>query len=454
MKILLISANNEHEPYPVAPLGLTYIASILKGRGHNVSLLDLCFVDDDLEAVETSLLHCNPDFIGISLRNIDNLTFNRSVFYLSRVKLIVSFLKAKTSVPIVIGGSGYSIFPEEVLRYLELEIGIVGEGENAIALLLEAINNNGNLHTIPNVCYLENDEFKFNSIQYNQSECLPDRTLLNNQKYLDLGGMANIQSKRGCPFHCSYCTYPNIDGNKLRLREPDIVVDELQELHDVYGIDHVFFVDDIFNYPEDHAASICEEILKRNLIIDWTCFATPIGMTHQLAVLMKKSGCKGIEFGSDAGTETTLKGLGKQFTIDEIAAASDACRKADLPNAHYLIIGGPGEDYNSLDETFRFFDQVSPTAVIALAGLRIYPNTALHKKAIDDNVIDEGNNLLEPSFYLSPALDVEEMFRRITEGGSQRHNWIVPALNIRYDMETMKLLRKMKKRGSLWSELE
>ena len=167
-------------------------------------------------------------------------------------------------------------------------------------------------------------------------------------------------------------------------------------------------------------------------------------MTNQLAVLMKKSGCKGIEFGSDAGTETTLKGLGKQFTIDEIAAASDACRKAGLPNAHYLIIGGPGEDYNSLDETFRFFDQVSPTAVIALAGLRIYPNTALHKTAIDDNVIDEGNNLLEPSFYLSPALDVEEMFRRITEGGSQRHNWIVPALNIRYDMETMKLLRKMR----------
>jgi len=453
MKILFISVNNEHEPFPVAPLGVNYVASFLKERGHEVCILDLCFVEDDCKSVEAALLDFGPDVIGISLRNIDNLTFNRSVYYLPRIKTIIDFLKSKSAAPIVIGGSGYSIFPEEVLRYLELDTGIVGEGEYAFAALVDAMSSNSSFHDIPNLCSLTDGKFSSNSIQYNNSINVPDRSLLDNRKYLDLGGMANIQSKRGCPFHCSYCTYPNIDGNMLRLREPAAVVDELHEMIAVYGIDYAFFVDDIFNYPEDHAVGICEEILRRDLTIDWTCFATPLGMTQQLADLMKRAGCKGVEFGSDAVTGITLKGLGKQFAPDDIAKASEACQKADLPDAHYLIIGGPGEDYSTLDEAFSFFDKVQPTAVITLAGIRVYPNTLLHRKAVDEGVIDKNDTLLEPAFYLSPALNSQEMFRRITEVGNQRQNWIVPALNIRYDMETMKMLRKMNKRGCLWDVL-
>ncbi|MEN8264680.1 MAG: lipid biosynthesis B12-binding/radical SAM protein [Nitrospirota bacterium] len=453
MKILFISVNNEQEPYPVAPLGAAYVASFLKERGDETTILDLCFVEDDFKSIEVSLSEFSPDLIGISLRNIDNLTFNRSVYYMPRIRSVVNFLKSKTSAEIIVGGSGYSIFPEEVLRYLDLSIGIAGAGENAFALLADAIKNGSSYDDIPNVCCLKDGEFRANKIKFNNSEHMPDRSLLDNRKYLDFGGMANIQSKRGCPFHCSYCTYPSIDGNQLRLREPAAVVDELKEMHDRHGIDHVFFVDDIFNFPEDHAVRICEEILRRELVIDWTCFATPLGMTEQLAVLMKRAGCSGVEFGSDAITDVTLKGLGKQFTSDEISAAAEACGKAKMPNAHYLIIGGPGENDKTLDEAFSFFDKVSPTAVIALAGLRIYPNTELHQKAIDDGLVDKDNNLLEPAFYLSPALNADEMFRKLAEKGAERHNWIVPGLNIRYDPETMKMLRKMNKRGSLWTVL-
>lgn len=453
MRILFISANNEQEPYPVAPLGAAYVASYLKARGHEVSILDLCFVEDDQKAVETALNEISPDLIGISLRNIDNLTFNRSVYYLPRIKSIVGFIKSRTDVRIVIGGSGYSIFPEEVLRYLDLHLGIAGAGENAFALLADALQEGSYFGDIPNLCCLKDGEFHSNTIRFNNSGHMPDRSLLDNRKYLDLGGMANIQSKRGCPFHCSYCTYPGIDGNKLRLREPESVVDELEEMYVKHSIDHVFFVDDIFNFPEDHAVGICEAIIKRNLRIDWTCFATPLGMTENLAALMKRAGCSGVEFGSDAVTDLTLNGLGKQFSTAEIAAAAEACRRAEMPNAHYLIIGGPGEDNQTLDEAFRFFDRINPTAVIALAGLRIYPNTLLHQKAVDDGVVEKDNNLLEPAFYLSPSLDADGMFRKLAEEGKKRQNWIVPGLNIRYDPETMKMLRKMSRRGSLWTVL-
>ncbi len=107
MKVLLISVNNEKEPYPVSPLGAVYIAQALKNKGHEVGFLDLCFVDNDYRAVYDSLKRLAPDVIGISLRNIDNLTYNKSIFYLPRIRDIVNFIKKYTSSPLVVGGSGF-----------------------------------------------------------------------------------------------------------------------------------------------------------------------------------------------------------------------------------------------------------------------------------------------------------------------------------------------------------
>ena len=454
MKILLISANNETKPYPVAPIGAVYIAKVLKNKGHDVSILDLCFVEEDLDAIEDSLKRFIPDVIGISIRNIDNLTYNKSIFYLPRIKSIVDFIKNNSSVPVAVGGSGFSLFPEEVLKYLKLDTGIIGEGESAFSLFVDAVSDGGDIYNIPNLCYIKDGEFKLNGMQYNQINHRPDRSLLSNRKYLELGGMANIQSKRGCPFKCTYCTYPRIDGSILRLREPEDVVEELKEMADSYSTDYVFFVDDIFNFPEDHAVAICEEMIKNKLKIDWTCFATPKDMTPKFARLMKRAGCKGVEFGSDAGSERTLKGLGKHFTIDDIAYAAECCKGVDLPNAHYIIIGGPEENDSTLEETFNLFGKITLTAVIALIGLRIYPNTLLQKRAIEDNIIEKERNLLEPIFYLTPDMDVNIIFQRVAEHANKRNNWIVPGLNIRCDNEILTVLRKMGKRGPLWDMLQ
>ena len=275
MKILLISANNERLPYPVAPIGIAYIAKALQDKGHAVRLTDLCFVEDGCSSIAKTLQDFNPDVIGISIRNIDNLTYHKSVFYMPEIRRIVDFLKTRTSAPLVVGGSGFSIFPEEVLRYLGLETGIVGEGETAFVQLLDVIENGGRPYHIQNLCYIKDGRFNSNGVMYNQFNSQPDRSLLNNGAYLELGGMANIQSKRGCPFKCSYCTYPGIEGAMLRLRRPADVAEELKEMRLHYGIDYVFFVDDVFNFPEEHAVEVCEEIIKHDVKINWTCFSTP-----------------------------------------------------------------------------------------------------------------------------------------------------------------------------------
>ncbi|MBF0319802.1 MAG: cobalamin-dependent protein [Nitrospirae bacterium] len=453
-KVLLISVNNEKLPYPVAPIGAAYIAGCLIRAGFDARILDLCFVDDDFSALKDYLAGYQADIIGISIRNVDNLTYNRSIFYMPRIRDIVHHIKTLTDAPIVAGGSGFSLFPEEILRYLGLDLGIAGEGEQAFLGLVEAYGNGGGIDSIPNISIIDkNGTFRQNPISYSPVVSLPDRDVLNNAAYLKFGGMGNIQSKRGCPFKCTYCTYPMLEGTRLRLRPPEEIVSELAQMKERHAIDYAFFVDDIFNVPLGHSIEICEGMIRRNLRIKWTCFATPYSFTEELARLMKRAGCSGIEFGSDAGSSLTLKAYEKHFTPDDIINASIICKKIDMPDAHYIILGGPSENDRTLDETFRLFDKIKPRALIALVGVRIYPGTDICKKAIEDGVIPNGKELLEPVFYISPETSADLLLKRVQAWAQDGANRVVPALDIRCDASTMATIRKIIKRGPMWDVL-
>ena len=100
-----------------------------------------------------------------------------------------------------------------------------------------------------------------------------------------------------------------------------------------------------------------------------------------------------------------------------------------------------------------FSKKIKPTAVIALLGLRIYPNTWLHSKAIEDGVIRKDRNLLEPTFYLTPKIDTDTLLQNIYEHAKKHQNWIVPGFDVRCDVNILALLRKMGKKGPLWDML-
>jgi radical SAM superfamily enzyme YgiQ (UPF0313 family) len=453
MKILIISANKERQPYPVAPIGASYVAGALKREGHYARILDLCFEENPEAAIRNVVSEFHPDTIGLSIRNIDNLTYGKSVNYMPAIKGVVETVKQTTSAVIVAGGSGFSIFPEETLRYLGLDTGIVGEGEQAFVRYVEACQNGGSLDSISNLCRVRNGHFTINQIHSSSIFSMPDRSFLDNTKYMELGGMGNIQTKRGCPFSCTYCTYPAIEGCELRVRDAAEVADELKDAYKWDGIDYFFFVDDIFNFPEEHAMAVCEEMIRCDIKVAWTCFATPFGMSREMAALMKMAGCKGVEFGTDAGSGKTLAALGKRFTPDDIAYASECCRSVDLPHAHYIIMGGPGEDTTTMEETFSLFERVKPTAVIALIGVRIYPNTPLRQLAVEDGIIQGKDSLLNPAFYLTRAMDSGTLVETVARYAAARFNWIVPALDIHCDADMLALLRKSGKRGPLWDLL-
>ncbi len=461
MRILLISANREMSPYPVAPLGLAYIASVLKEDGHEVELLDLCFEEDGAEAALAAVKSQQAELVGISIRNVDNLTYPKSIFYYPRIKAVVEKLQSELPVPVVLGGSGFSLFPSETLRYMNAEFGIVGEGEDAMRELVSSLcdKDTGRVSErfskIPNLIYNDEGCFKENPRIFSESffNVSPDRGLISSKRYFDEGGMANLQTKRGCPYTCTYCTYPQLEGERLRLREPREIVDELEFIIEEHGIDYVFFVDDIFNVPQNHARGICEEIIRRGLLVKWSCFATPKEMSSELATIMKRAGCVGVEFGTDGGVDATMLAMGKGFTQADVERAQGFCDDAGLEAAHYLILGGPGETEQTLLETYEFMERIKPRAVIVMLGVRIYPGTRLAARAESEGIIKDGESLLEPRFYISKEVS-GSLIESVDTYARSRPNWIVPGLELRSSEELSRTLRLMGHKGVLWDMLE
>ena len=454
MRILFVSVNRESAPCPVAPLGVSYVAGAARNDGHEVALLDLCFSNDSEADIAAAVRRFTPELIGVSIRNVDNLTYPPSVSYLEEIQAAVTALKRASRSPIVAGGPGFSIFPERLLDLLELPYGVIGEGEETLRLLARHLAERTEVPDLPNLIRRGQDARQVaRQTAAFAGNGLPARDLLDNAAYLRLGGMANVQTKRGCPFQCTYCTYPHIDGSSLRLRSPVEVADELTSMVEEAGLDEVFFVDDIFNWPPEHALAICQEIIGRRLRVGWTCFATPGGMTSGLAHAMKRAGCRGVEFGADTASPSILRTLGKPFPQEEIRTAARACRDAGLPAAYYLIFGGPGETAETVAETLVLFDEIEPRAVLAFLGIRIYPNTPLHHVAVSDGVIAAGEDLLSPRFYISPGIKADALQAIIRSHAGPRSNWVVPGLGIRSDPALLAALHRSGHRGPLWTFL-
>ncbi len=454
MRILLVSVNKETVPYPVAPLGLAYVAGAARDAGHDVELLDLCFSEHAEAEIAGAVRRFAPELIGVSIRNVDNLTYPASVSYLDEIASAVTALRECSSAPIVAGGPGFSIFPERLLSALDVPFGVIGEGEETLCALARCLEEGKEVPDLPNL--IRRGE-AVGRVQRTRAAFSgrgrPARDLLDNHAYFKLGGMANLQTKRGCPFTCTYCTYPHIDGSRLHLRSPREVADELDFMATRLSLDEAFFVDDIFNWPHDHAMGICEEIVARGLRVSWTCFATPLGMTPELAGAMKRAGCRGVEFGADAASPSVLRALGKPFPQEGLRAAARACRDAGLPAAYYLIFGGPGETEETAAETFALMGDLEPHAVLAFVGIRIYPNTALHAVAVKDGVIGAGDDLLFPRFYVSPKIGADALMAAVGAHARSQANWVVPALNIRSDLALLAALRRNGHRGPLWDLL-
>ena len=448
MKILLISVNREKMPYPVFPLGLAYIARTLREEGHPIEVMDLCFSQDVSADLNSTLGRFRPDLIGISLRNLDNLTYPTSISYLEEVQEVIAICRRSSSSQLVIGGSGYSLAPKEILQHLDVDFGIVGEGEEIFPQLLKSLERGDPISPSPCLLVKEKPFPHFVEGARVSSVRSPDRGFFQTNRYLEEGGMGNIQTKRGCPFSCIYCTYPLLEGKRVRLRKQEEVVEEIYRLTEE-GVDYIYFVDDIFNYPPSVAEDLCREMIRRKIDVKWSAFVSPGFLNEELLQRMKEAGCVGIEFGTDSGSPRMLENYRKEFTQEDIVQSSKLCSKLKINHCHYLLFGGPGEDEETIEESFQLMDQLDPTAIIAMLGIRIYPGTEMEKVSLSQEVIRQDSNLIYPHFYISPALG-GRLIERVQEKALARNHWIVPGLEINITQSLMEQIRRFRVRGPLW----
>ncbi len=418
MKVLLISLNRESEPFAAAPLGLALVAAALQNAGHEVRAVDLLFAGDIRHALGRALSGFEPGMIGLSLRNIESST----EFLMPSYREAVEIIRGLSKTPIVVGGPGFSIMPVQVLEYLGLDTGIVGEGERAAAGLAKVIEEGGDPASVRGICTLKDGRYAVTPPLQ-----IPDLSVIASPAWelfpVSRYDMVGVQSKRGCSFGCIYCTYPNLEGRKLRLRPPGLVADEIASTVKVYGQRPCYFVDNLFNNPREHALGVCRALVERGIEVEWGCLASPIGLDGELAGLMARAGCISVEIGADSLSDTMLRRLGKQFTAGDVTSAVKACREAGLMSMVFLILGGPGEDKDTLKETFDRLDVLSPDKVFAVAGLRIYPGTPLAGIAAEEGVISQEDGLLTPAFYVSDKLG-DDLYTRAREFFSSHPDWI------------------------------
>jgi magnesium-protoporphyrin IX monomethyl ester (oxidative) cyclase len=413
------------------PLGPLYLAAVLEGEGHGVSILD-CKIAKKTRIKEISknevhhgldnddfkslIKKEDPDIVGVSAMftaQFDN--------YLEATKLIK---QVNSDILVVGGGPHFSVIDSDfLLTNRDTDCYVSGEGEYPFLEIVKAkiagkslvgikgvttierstngekskITSTDNelnreLDTLPLPAYNKIDMDMF--FDYQLNGCKGYKGPLSAR--LDQGGKKTVSmiTSRGCPYKCTFCSIALHMGKPVRAHSGKYVVDHIEYLVNNYGVEHIFFEDDNLTFRMDRTREYCEAILDRGINFEWT---TPNGVRAdkldlELLKLMKKAGCKGLIVGTESGDQDTLTNIiKKDLNIDTVIQVAKWCKELDIPLTQFLIIGFPGETKEKMQRTINFaaemYDKyrVKPLLNIAtpLIGTELY------------NVVVEGQLLVQ-----------------------------------------------------------
>ena len=451
MRVLIFSGSREIVHVMVPPIGEAYLASYLLNQGHEVMYIDLTLSNDFKNDVSKAINDFNPQLIGISIRNIDSTTYPGNLFFYLPLKNIVQYIKqiAEPEIPIILGGSGFSIFSEEILRDLNHDIGVIGDGEYVFAEILKRIENDDDPRKIERgICFIDrNGEYHQRPpwrVENLDDLPIPARELIDNDEYIysmnKKGAIwGNIQTKRGCPRKCIYCSYRYIEGSMVRYRSPEKIAEELDFMVNNLGFKNIYFVDGVLNLNYKHLERICQEIIKHKLEFKWGANYDPNKEFIDLMPLMKESGVTHLDTGIESLSEEMLKKIKGNRTPDDAILTSKKCLDLEIEQLIHVIVGGPGEtretvraSFNQLESIDNFRGEIweGDNDVVIFVGMRIYPHTPLQLIAENDGVISKGQNLLKPKFYISPKIKEVELFQLVREYCEVNPRWFAPGIGV------------------------
>lgn len=446
-KLILVSANRHAEPYPVYPLGISYLSSYLSQNMPDLEIHVYDFMSGSYDDYAGKLREIKPDFTGISFRNIDDVNIYRKESFINHYKEIISCTRANSSAVIIIGGSGFSIYPKLLFETLEPDFGIYGEGEVSLQQLITTLGEGSDPYGIEGLVYSKHGIVEANKRGTHFRTPLLEFDDALTDYYWQSSGMLNIQTKRGCPYSCIYCTYPLIEGHKVRTLDPGRIVKTLTDLYRRKKIDYVFFTDSIFNISNDFNYELAGMLIASGLNIRWGGYFNFTNIDRKLLERMKTAGLKHIEFGTDSISEKMLRNCNKPFSVDDILRISGYCTELDIDFAHFLILGGYGETEDTVNETFENSMRITRSVFFPFIGMRIYPGTRLHEIAVRDGIVKPDDPILEPVYYVSKDVDINGLKPKAKATGKA---WIFPDDDLG---DVMIRMRQRNKKGPLWEYL-
>jgi hypothetical protein len=400
MRIALVNTNCMQPP--IGPIGLEYVAEAVHAAGHQVDLLDLCWEPDMLPAMERFFAGAHYGVVGVTLRNTDDCGYINPQSFLPQLTDVVGAIRGRTDAPVVLGGVGFSVMPEQVLALAGAEFGVWGDGEFALPELVSRWERGEDWRDVPNLLWRDGLDWRRNPPSMRSLAELPamTRAWADNRRYFQQGGQAGFETKRGCPCGCVYCADPVAKGDQARTRPPAAVAGELERLLE-QGVDHLHTCDAEFNIPAWHALEVCGELRRRGLgeKLRWYAYCAPAPFSPELTRAMRQAGCAGINFGTDSGDAVMLRRLGRAFTPEDILHATRWSKQEGMAVMLDLLLGSPGETRESLIRTVELMKRADPDLAGVSVGLRVYPGTRLAAR-----LGGSPGDPFQPRSYLEPAV--------------------------------------------------
>lgn len=414
MRILLVQLPTSHlgAGECVYPLGLSRLARLIP-QDYDIFALDMNIRDDPWQDLNMLLREHRPNIAALSFRNMDPLAGHEASYLGGLVTAARLVRRATPRCRIIVGGPAFSLFARELMAAVpEIDIGLVGEGEQQFSKLLIA---DCRPETIPGCVYRKN-----NAIVLTPSEDKPDMARLpaisthifDPAVYLQRNAYVaamGIEGKRGCDLACAYCVYPRLGGSKPRLRPPEQIVDEIETLHKSNGVNLFHFTDGVVNRPSDHFEATCRLLRRRRLDIQWTGFFRENHLTGTRLGLAMEAGLAAVYLSGDALTEHGLKLLQKQLSVDELIRAARTTAQHKILTVCHFMTNLPGEIPAHWDEARCLLETLlsihhpaGNLGAVIFNNIRLYPGAPLTRRLMRRGELSPGQNLLFPTYYNPP----------------------------------------------------
>jgi radical SAM superfamily enzyme YgiQ (UPF0313 family) len=352
MKIALINPPSKTS-FPQPPLGLVCIAAVLEKNGHEVNIIDAQALKIDENEVAERIAGANV--VGITSMTP---TFNSAVNVAKAIK------KINNSCFIIMGGPHVTVLPEKTLDDAkEVDAIVIGEGELTIIELIKAIEKNEDFEKILGIGYRKNEKIIINSprppIEDLDALPMPSFYLLPIEKYRPYPPHGKklpymtIMSSRGCPYRCAFC-FKTIFGRRYITNSSKVVIEEIKQLVEKFGVKEILFYDDSFTMDRNRTIELCNDLIKNNIKIPWSCETRVNLVDKELLQKMKEAGCYIISYGVESGDQIILNNLKKDITIEQVRNAFKLTKEVGILTVAYFMIGSPGDSNETVRKTINF----------------------------------------------------------------------------------------------------